>query len=204
MNGGANSKANPSSYTIATAFSLQPATREGYEFKGWYNNPGFLGEVISSIREGTTGALEFFARWFRLGWGFDEEKDDWVFYKDDRIVTNDWIYAEDPEGTVSGKHYYYAGCDGTLLKNCVEEIEGKKYAFDENGIRMEGLVLFEDPKYTYPSPKERGMTSREWSEVHCDADIMYFKPEMKTGGFSCVFSDGECMLFADEDGMRHI
>jgi uncharacterized repeat protein (TIGR02543 family) len=59
--GGLNT--NPSEYTIESAFALVDASKEGYEFLGWFNNDEFSGNSITDIAIGTMGNLEFWAKW---------------------------------------------------------------------------------------------------------------------------------------------
>ena len=49
LNGGVNDPKNPSTYTVNDNIELQPATRDGYEFKGWYEDKDFKGEPTVSI-----------------------------------------------------------------------------------------------------------------------------------------------------------
>lgn len=55
-----------SQYVENLKFSLPlKPYREGYVFKGWYDNPSFSGEAITTISAGSTGDKEFWARWNR-------------------------------------------------------------------------------------------------------------------------------------------
>ncbi|WP_439182286.1 InlB B-repeat-containing protein [Carboxylicivirga taeanensis] len=70
LNGGANAEGNPIMYTIVDeSISLQPATRAGYAFKGWYHNAEFTGEQVTSIPQGSTGDMELFAKWELISYG---------------------------------------------------------------------------------------------------------------------------------------
>jgi uncharacterized repeat protein (TIGR02543 family) len=63
LNGGTNG-ANPAAYTIESAdITLAVATREGYTFRGWYEDSGFAGAPVTSISSGTTGNKIFYAKW---------------------------------------------------------------------------------------------------------------------------------------------
>lgn len=63
LNGGNNSPANPSSYNEGTAVALAAATRDGYDFIGWYDNIGLSGTAITSITSSDSGAKTFYAKW---------------------------------------------------------------------------------------------------------------------------------------------
>lgn len=61
LNGGTNDGANPSTYDIEDAITLQPASRLGYDFNGWYLEPGFATQV-TSIPLGSTGNITLYAK----------------------------------------------------------------------------------------------------------------------------------------------
>jgi uncharacterized repeat protein (TIGR02543 family) len=55
---------NPSVYSTGTpTITLNPPTREGYTFYGWFTDPGFSGEAVSSIPAGSAGNKAFYAKW---------------------------------------------------------------------------------------------------------------------------------------------
>lgn len=63
LDGGTNDSANPSIYTRETEnFYLWPASREGYQFEGWYRDAGFT-QKVSFIMKGSTGDITLYAKW---------------------------------------------------------------------------------------------------------------------------------------------
>ena len=54
----------PSKYTTLSEPITLPAsyTKSGYEFKGWYTNPSFEGDAVTSIAKGNTGNKTFYAK----------------------------------------------------------------------------------------------------------------------------------------------
>jgi uncharacterized protein (TIGR02145 family)/uncharacterized repeat protein (TIGR02543 family) len=61
-NGGSGS--NPPTYNITqTPVSLGVATRLGFTFSGWFDNPGLTGSMVTSIPSGTIGPKSFWAKW---------------------------------------------------------------------------------------------------------------------------------------------
>ena len=62
LDGGANADANPASYVAGTAVALGSPTREGYEFQGWFADPGFEKQV-AEISADSTGDVELWAKW---------------------------------------------------------------------------------------------------------------------------------------------
>lgn len=64
LNGGTNSSANPSSYTIESAdITLSAPTRAGYTFKGWTGSNGTTAQTSVTIAAGSTGAKNYTANW---------------------------------------------------------------------------------------------------------------------------------------------
>ena len=62
LDGGANADANPASYVAGTAVALGSPTKEGYEFQGWFADPGFEKQV-TEISADSTGDVELWAKW---------------------------------------------------------------------------------------------------------------------------------------------
>ncbi|MBO7130968.1 MAG: InlB B-repeat-containing protein, partial [Fibrobacterales bacterium] len=63
LNGGTNSAANPSSYTMDTAaFALAAPTREGHVFAGWYAD-GEYTDVVAELPPMKPGNIALYARW---------------------------------------------------------------------------------------------------------------------------------------------
>ena len=58
---------NPNTLTNYTVLdsdtALRPATRTGYNFLGWYDNPGFTGSPVSAIRTADAANKDFYAKW---------------------------------------------------------------------------------------------------------------------------------------------
>jgi uncharacterized repeat protein (TIGR02543 family) len=67
LNGGANSPANPATYTIESpTISLADPSWTGHAFGGWYSDSGFATKV-TQIASGGTGAVSLNAKWFSQG-----------------------------------------------------------------------------------------------------------------------------------------
>ena len=63
LDGGTNGN-NPTTYDVYTAtITLEPATKTGYTFDGWYDNPDLTGSAITEIPQGSTGSLTLYAKW---------------------------------------------------------------------------------------------------------------------------------------------
>ena len=63
LDGGTNSTANPSTYTVEGGFTLTAPTKSGYTFLGWSfnNNSDIIKEV--TVKAGSTGDVTFTAHW---------------------------------------------------------------------------------------------------------------------------------------------
>ncbi|MDR0566676.1 MAG: InlB B-repeat-containing protein, partial [Prevotellaceae bacterium] len=54
-------------YTIESdAVEVEPATRKGYTFEGWYNSSDFGGSAVTSIPAGSHGDVSLYAKWDML------------------------------------------------------------------------------------------------------------------------------------------
>lgn len=62
LNGGKNTKSNPSTYSVTTSISLKNPSRKGYSFKGWYSDSRYRTRV-RTIKKGTTGNKTLYAKW---------------------------------------------------------------------------------------------------------------------------------------------
>ena len=67
MDGATFETANPTTYTVEDAITLNNPGKDGYEFAGWYDNEGFTGSAITgvAIAKGSTGDKTFWAKWTR-------------------------------------------------------------------------------------------------------------------------------------------
>ncbi|MBR2592561.1 MAG: InlB B-repeat-containing protein, partial [Oscillospiraceae bacterium] len=57
-----NAETNPSSYDVATAFTLAAPTRPFSTFQGWYSDAK-LKNKVTNIKKGSTGNKTFYAKW---------------------------------------------------------------------------------------------------------------------------------------------
>ncbi len=64
LNGGTNNPSNPNEYAKEELpMALYNPTKLGSTFVGWYDNPEFSGECITSLDINTTGEISLYARW---------------------------------------------------------------------------------------------------------------------------------------------
>jgi uncharacterized repeat protein (TIGR02543 family) len=63
LDSGTNDLDNPASYNVNTStITLDPATKTGYTFDGWYSNSRFTGDAVTSIPQGSTGNIALYAK----------------------------------------------------------------------------------------------------------------------------------------------
>jgi uncharacterized repeat protein (TIGR02543 family) len=62
---------NPATYTNVENVTLSDAVKTDYSFVGWYYNAEFTGDAVTEIAEGTSGDLEFWAK-FEEGSGVSD------------------------------------------------------------------------------------------------------------------------------------
>ena len=64
INGGNFNGSNSQVYALGKVNTLPTnVTKNGYVFKGWYNNAGLTGNPVTTIPANATGAKEFWAKW---------------------------------------------------------------------------------------------------------------------------------------------
>ncbi len=63
---GINAESNPVKIDVTTACTLEPATKEGYRFIGWYDNEACTGEAVTEIVAGSETDLELWALYEKL------------------------------------------------------------------------------------------------------------------------------------------
>ena len=63
-NGGTINSGNITSYTYGKGATLPTnVTRDGYTFRGWYDNASFTGSAVTSISSSETGNKVYYAKW---------------------------------------------------------------------------------------------------------------------------------------------
>ncbi len=80
LNGGTNEATNPTGYSagMAEAIALKDATREYYDFAGWYSDEALTKEV-EEIAVGSTGNITLYAKWQdTVFWSGGIEMAEWI------------------------------------------------------------------------------------------------------------------------------
>ncbi|MCR5836247.1 MAG: InlB B-repeat-containing protein [Lachnospiraceae bacterium] len=86
LNGGTNSKSNPTSYKYGKGTVLKNPTREGYSFEGWYLDDKFVNR-IDQISPTDIDAKTLYARWTLEPLNINA-------YGNDNMIWNWWYYPQ--------------------------------------------------------------------------------------------------------------
>ena len=121
----------------------------GFDYEGrmvasWFSEEVENGStsVASEDNEASSsdaGILASFSRSFK----YFSDPEDGARYTRDWFKVVPGYYLEEDEYNDGDEYWYYADGDGELYANEIKTIKGKKYAFNENGRMLDGLVLLE-------------------------------------------------------------
>lgn len=160
--------------------------KEGYLFKGWYENEAFKGDCVTEIPAGSIGNKTFYAKWETEIKEEDEKKtgyftrDGEKYYADSNGVLKsgwikigtDWHYFDEESGFCeldyqTADNYLYTLSNGkicylknktSLLKDSWLTYSGARYYFDENGFAVKGW--YQDGSYWYHADEEGKMANK--------------------------------------------
>ena len=97
---------NPTTYTIEDSFTLDPPSRDGYEFTGWTGEGIVVPTLDVTIPKGSMGARDYTANW-KIGGitvtGFDGEYDA-TWHK---VSVTGTLPGDTVKYSTNGIHYYY-------------------------------------------------------------------------------------------------
>ena len=101
LNGGvAPNPDNQKTYTIEDEVVFRSPTREGYTFKGWYDNPSFSGNPTTSIPVGSTGDRNLYAKWTENEPSVTDAKYKVEYYLENNKGTYDKVDTEEKTGKI--------------------------------------------------------------------------------------------------------
>jgi uncharacterized repeat protein (TIGR02543 family) len=102
LDGGTNNSANPVFYTILnTTITLQPPSKDGYRFGGWYGSSSFTENPVTSFPGSSIRDTAFYAKWELIP---NPILFNGVFNENDVKVRLSWRYSG---LNVAGKFYVY-------------------------------------------------------------------------------------------------
>ena len=104
LNGGINNSNNPAKYSASSdTIVLYPATKDEYEFMGWYKDKNYT-QPVTSIPKGSVGDLTIYARWKFISSIRVEDVPDQIYTGQAVTVDNIKVYNGD-DVLVSGEDY---------------------------------------------------------------------------------------------------
>lgn len=104
----------------------------------WFSK-AFEEGTTSVASRGTASEIAEYSRSFK----YFSDPEDGARYTRGWFKVVPGYYLEEDEYDDGADYWYYADGDGELYANEIKTIKGKKYAFNENGRMMDGLVLLE-------------------------------------------------------------
>ncbi len=147
---------NVTQYTYGTGAALPTAediTRDGYAFKGWYEDSGFSGSPVAEITAADTGAKNYYAKWVKL----------WT-------VT---VTAGDG-GTASGGGTFEE--NSTVTVTAVPDSGYRFIRWTENGAQVSA-----DESYAFPLTGDRSLTAEFASNSSGGSSRPTYSPSLDVG-----------------------
>lgn len=98
------------------------------------------------------------------------------FDEDGAQAKNEWVYTTAENDENGEEHWYYFMSNGKMVTNDVKKINGKYYAFDENGVMLTGFVAVDEKG---ENPVAIGAADEITAEnlMYLDSDYMYFEED---------------------------
>ncbi len=203
LNGGTVENANPTEYTYETeTFNLNPASKLGYTFAGWYVN----NTKVEKIEKGTTGDITLTAQYtlntYKINYKFKVGETEGYFVEGENTNPTSFVITETPitlqDPTKTGYEFDHWELNGQKVTNITTIGDKTLYAIFtpsnntkysvkaylenkdlvENVIVLENYTLYEDSKkeYTYTATATTGVNK----EVTPKAITGYITPSKQT------------------------
>lgn len=126
-----NTTAYPASYTVETEiFFLDPPTKEGYTFLGWYKDAEFTEEAEDFVAEGTTEPTELYARWalsytvtYELAGASNNPANPSTYTDFADVELKHPVYYEVKDGVLTGGSYKFLGWRDASTNQIVEKLD---------------------------------------------------------------------------------
>ena len=128
-----NTTVYPASYNVNTEiFFLDPPTKEGYTFLGWYKDAAFTEEAEDFVAEGTTESVELYARWalsYTVSYDLAEagasnnpdNPSTYTEFKD--VELKHPVYYEIKDGVMTGGSYKFLGWKDAATNETVSKLD---------------------------------------------------------------------------------
>jgi uncharacterized repeat protein (TIGR02543 family) len=126
---------------------LKTPTRDGYTFEGWFDNPDFRGEAVTSIESGATSTKTFYAKWEKIKVYSEIE---YVISDDVQLVDAPTTYLEGTTTTLpipTREKYrfvgWFIGLDGVKITEISEDYKGKVTVY----AKWEKILVYSNITY---------------------------------------------------------
>ena len=202
LNGGTNNPSNPTSFSTSDSnYTLQPATRSGYKFLGWYQKENFTKYTTTIKPASASGDINLYAKWAEYVYipvkysytDFYSTFNDTVGYV--QTFYNDVYYYDnltDCANMVSGHSSYtiYAS-NGATLSTSIDEYG---YWSNPNTGTPSYIVISSDPYYSVSYELNggsipSGYTPYNYYYVRADLTHNGFTPTKDNSAFVGWFLD---------------
>ena len=141
---------------------------EGRMVANWFSET-VQGGTTSVASDATAKEIAEFSRTFK----YFSNPEDGARYTRGWFKVVPGYYLEEDEYDDGSDYWYYADGDGELYANEIKTIKGKKYAFNENGRMMDGLVLLQMQERANSTAENPRFDSSDIERKVADDDATY-------------------------------
>lgn len=168
LNEGTNPSNARTSYTIETpAFDLPTPSRNGYYFRGWFEDADFAGRAVTQIKKGSTGNRTFYAKWEE--WEAQGNGTKWNPYKISSEADLRALATKVNGGDRCQGVYYQQTCDITITGGDWTPIGTSENYFvgnyDGGNYTISGININSTSKYQGLFGKVHGTTNQQWGFI---------------------------------------
>ena len=144
---------------------------EGRMIASWFSEDVESGSTSTASEDSTASTAEVAE--FTRGFKYFSDPEDGARYTRGWFKVVPGYYLEEDEYNDGDDYWYYADGNGELYANEIKTIKGKKYAFNENGRMLDGLVLLEmEAKSNSSSSKGAGIHGEDDDKLYAAGKLI--------------------------------
>ena len=144
---------------------------EGRMIASWFSEDVERGSTSTASEDSTASTAEVAE--FTRGFKYFSDPEDGARYTRGWFKVVPGYYLEEDEYNDGDDYWYYADGNGELYANEIKTIKGKKYAFNENGRMLDGLVLLEmEAKSNSSSSKGAGIHGEDDDKLYAAGKLI--------------------------------
>ena len=144
---------------------------EGRMIASWFSEDVESGSTSTASEDSTASTAEVSE--FTRGFKYFSDPEDGARYTRGWFKVVPGYYLEEDEYNDGDDYWYYADGNGELYANEIKTIKGKKYAFNENGRMLDGLVLLEmEAKSNSSSSKGAGIHGEDDDKLYAAGKLI--------------------------------